>query len=245
MKNNIKKLISLIMACIMIMGISYNVIAVETPTQNTRPVVITKEDIDIGSIDTNTQPIIITEEDIQQYGTETTDEFGNTIIEIPLGTSISEGEFIPEELMSPNHFSLTSHTHEVANLTWMNYSGFVPVTDYAMPGITITKSYDKTFTLSTSITLTGGIEISVVTAQIGVEVGGSYAWGQGESYSVTVPSGYKGRIAYRYDSKMYFFDNKITYYYSFPSYTTVEYHPCSAEGKPLPGGTYYLQIIAI
>lgn len=217
----------------------------------------------------DSQPIQITEEYIQKYGVHTVDENGNAMIEVPLGPSNATGKLISENVplhdkhkihsghnipdkylnnsdtISAQHFCLTPHTHEIVNLRSIAYNNFVPVTKYANPGFTISKSYNRTFTLSTSISLSGGITKGAVSGELGVEVGGSWSWGEGEEYSAVVPSGYRGRIAYRYDSTMYLFDNKTTYVWStMPLHTTVEYDACSAESKP-HSGYYYMQLIAI
>lgn len=207
--------------------------------------------------------IEITEEYIQEYGIHTVDEYGNKIIEIPLGPSFVEGIKYPEipdtddnnvgvhdghsypsNYVTPRHFSLTPHSHEIINLQTVKYSNFIPVTEYAMAGFTVTKEYNRAFDISVSISLEGGITKSQVEGSLGVEVGGTYSWGSGESYSATVPSGYRGRIAYRYYSYLYLFDNKTTYIWSsLPLVTTEEIDACSAESAPYDG-YYYLQLLA-
>ena len=114
-----------------------------------------------------------------------------------------------------------------------------------MAGFTISKEYNETFEINASISLQGGITDSIVESALGVSVGGSYRRGSGESYTATVPSGYRGRIAYRYYSTLYMFDNKTTYVWSStPPVTTEEYDACSAESAPYDG-YYYLQLLAV
>lgn len=208
--------------------------------------------------------IEITEEYIQKYGVHTVDEYGNNIIEVPLGPSVAggikypdapavddnnmgvhEGHSYPDGYVMPRHFSLTPHSHEIINLETIQYSSYIPVTEYALAGFTVTKSYDRAFDISVSLSLEGGITKNQVEGALGIEVGGTYSWGSGESYSAVVPSGYRGRIAYRYYSYLYLFDNKTTYIWSsLPLVTTEEIDPCSAESAPYDG-YYYLQLLAM
>jgi len=210
-------------------------------------------------------PLVITEEYIAEHGIPSTDEFGNDTILIPLGPSTSGGIALPEppeddhdyfsvheehfpenSFITPYHFSLKTHTHKIINLKQGTFSGTVPVTAYAAPGFTVTKHYDETFTISASLELAGGISKSDVEGTLGIQVGGSYTWGSGESYEATVPSGWRGRISYRYYSYMYVFDNETTYFTlptasTPPIVTKVTVDPCSAISKPYDG-FYYLEL---
>lgn len=245
-----KKTLSLLLVFCLIFTLSIPAFAAETntPISKTYPA----------------KEFIITEEYINQFGRHSTDEFGNDIIEVPLcpsqakviekhdykipedtGMGVHEGHAIPDGIDSPKHFSLTPHSHEVVNLSSYIYSGYIPVTAYAAPGFTVTKSYSETAELNASLSLSGGITKGIVEGQLGVSVGGTYSCGQGESYSAVVPSGYRGRIAYRYYSYMYTFDNKTTYIWSsLPLVTTTEYDACYAQGAPYDG-YFYLQLLAI
>lgn len=244
----VKKIVSLICSSAILFGMSTAVFAAE-PTVPT-PVV-------------NSEGVFeVTEKYIEKYGIHTTDEFGNNIIEVPLGSAadivealstneppcdegVHEGHLQPEGIPQTRHFSLTPHSHEVVNVTSAQYSNYVPVTQYAMAGFTISKEYNETFEINASISLQGGITDSIVESALGVSVGGSYRRGSGESYTATVPSGYRGRIAYRYYSTLYMFDNKTTYVWSStPPVTTEEYDACSAESAPYDG-YYYLQLLAV
>lgn len=244
----VKKLIGLILSVSMIFGLSVTAFASESSSTPEPP--------------KNSDGVYeITEEYIEKYGVHTKDEYGNDIIEVPLGPAaditeplssedectegVHEGHSIPDGVVQTRHFILTDHTHEVVNLTSANYSGFVGVTQYAMAGFTITKEYNESFQVNATLSLSGGITKSAVETALGVSVGGSYTRGSGESYSATVPSGYRGRIAYRYYSTLYMFDNKTTYFWSYtPLVTSEEYNACSAETAPYDG-YYYLQLLAV
>lgn len=246
-KKYVKKIVSLICSSAMLLGMSTTVLAAE-PTAPMPPV--------------NSEGVFeVTEEYIEKYGIHTTDEFGNDIIEVPLAPAanvveslsideppcdkgLHEGHSLPEGIPQTRHFSLTPHSHEVVNLTSVQYSDTIPVTQYAMAGFTISKEYNDTFEVNASLSLEGGIPKSTVEAVLGISVGGSYTRGSGETYTATVPGGYRGRIAYRYYSTLYMFDNKTTYVWSsIPPVTTEEYDACSAESAPYDG-YYYLQLLA-
>lgn len=242
-----KKLLALALLASLLLGMTTPVFAADDITPVSNP------------------PFVITEEYIAEHGIPSTDEFGNDTILIPLGPSTSTGVALPEpqeddhdymsvheehfpknNSITPCHFSLVLHTHKIINLKQGTFSGSVPVTAYAAPGFTVTKQYDETFTISTSVELAGGISKKDVEATLGIQVGGSYAWGEKESYSATVPSGWRGRISYRYYSYMYVFDNETTYFTlptasSPPRVTKVTVDPCSAVSKPYDG-FYYLEL---
>lgn len=131
------------------------------------------------------------------------------------------------------------------NLRTVQYSSYVPATEYAMPGFTVTKEYSRSVEVNASLNLVGGISKGYVEGQLGVTVGGSYSRGSSESYSAVVPSGYRGRIAYRYYFHLYLFNNRTTYIWSsFPLVTTEEIDACSAESAPYDG-YFYLQLLAL
>lgn len=242
-----KKIISIILSLAMVLSMSATAFAAE----QTLPMQPANSD---GFIE-------ITEEYIEKYGVHTVDEFGNKIIEVPLGPDMSyisdpittdeevhegihEGHSYPEGMIQPYHFSLTPHSHEVVNVTSVQYSNYIPVTQYAMAGFTISKEYNETVEVNASLNLNGGISKSSVEGSLGVSVGGSYTRGSGESYSATVPSGYRGRIAYRYYSTLYMFDNKTSYIWSsYPLVITEEFDACSAESAPYDG-YFYMQLLA-
>lgn len=244
-----KKVLSIILSLVMLLSMSVPAFAAEAELPNESPQ---------GTV------IEITEEYIEQYGIHTVDEYGNDIIEVPLGPSlvggikhpepsavednnmgVHDGHNYPDGYIMPRHFSLTPHSHEIINLETIQYSSYIPVTEYALAGFTVTKSYDRAFDISVSLNLEGGITKNQVEGKLGIEVGGTYTWGSGESYSAVVPSGYRGRIAYRYYSYLYLFDNKTTYIWSsLPFVTTEEIDPCSAESAPYDG-YYYLQLLAM
>ncbi len=207
----------------------------------------------------------ITDQVIEEYGVVSTDEYGNEIIVIPLGAAnsgtftaapndnpddstigpVHEGHSIPDNIILPRHSNLTPHNHEVTNLSSYTRSTYVPATAYADEGFTVTKEYSRSVEINASLNLNGGITADMVSTQIGVSVGGSYSRGENESYSKTVPDGYKGRIVYYYDCTVYSFTNKTTYYWpnTIPQQITYEYDSCSAEGAPR-NGYFGLQLIA-
>lgn len=249
MKKDLKKLLSVALSTIMVIGMTTTTFAYEQP---------------MPKLPINSDGVIeITEEYIDQYGIRSVDEFGNEIIEVPLGPDLSNavdplttneplcdegvhnGHSLPEDMVQTYHFSLTPHSHEIVNLRSTRYSNYIPVTQYAMPGFTISKEYNRTVEVNASLSLAGGISKGAVEGELGVSVGGSYTRGSGETYSATVPSGYRGRIAYRYNSTLYSFDNKTTYVWSSsPLVTTEEFDPCSAESAPYDG-YFYMQLLSI
>lgn len=244
-----KKLLSFILSASLLLGITTTAFAAD----------------DTNSV--GNSPLVITEDYIAEHGIHDTDEFGNDIILIPLGPSTSdgialptppedehdyfsihEGHFPQTSGITPYHFSLKTHTHKIINLKQSIFSGSVPVTAFAAPGFTVTKSYNETFTISVALELAGGITKGDVEGTLGVQVGGSYSWGSQESYSATVPSGYRGRISYRYYSYLYTFDNQTSYYTlptasSPPVVYNVTVDRCTAVSKPYDG-LYYLELRA-
>lgn len=209
----------------------------------------------------------ITEEIIEEYGIITIDEDGNKIISIPLFpandvTDISnknydsdnniqglvhEGHHVPDNIVLPRHFSLTPHTHTVTDVSSFNLNTFVPATEFARAGFTVTKEYSRGVTVNAALDLSGGISKGDVEAALGVNVGGSYVCGESESYqSPVIPSGYKGRIVYRYTCTVYMFTNKTAYFWpnTIPQLITYEYDDCTAESGPRDG-YFDLQLIAM
>ncbi len=248
-KKHFKKLVSLALTAVMVMGMSVTAFAEEPQTQKYLP-----SDIEE-----------ITEEMIEEYGIVTTDENGNEIITIPLGPAnegatiaapdfnpdddvqgfVHDGHTIPENITLPRHFSLTPHSHEVTNLSSYTLNTFVPATEYADQGFTVTKEYNRSVEVNASLDLNGGISKGDVEAAIGVSVGGSYTRGASESYSQVVPNGYKGRIVYYYTCTVYTFTNKTAYVWpnTIPQLITYEYDDCSAQSAPR-NGYFGLQLIA-
>ncbi len=204
----------------------------------------------------NSSPIEFTKEYIEKHGVRKKDENGKDIIELPLGPSFSNINALPNAAgvddrggYSSKHFSFVPHFHEVINVSKYAYSGFVPVTSYAAPGFTISKSTHTTFNINLALNLNGGITNGIVETALGASLGGAYETGYGESYTAVIPKGYIGRIAYRYCSYMYDFTNKATYihygnppyFVQIPLYMEVQYHRCRGESRPYHG-FYYLQI---
>ncbi len=211
----------------------------------------------------------ITREIIDEYGIDSTDEFGNESIIIPMGPATSgedietsnnnldedfkgyvhDGHVIPDNIIdnvhpSLYHFSLTPHTHEVINLKASSGKWLKPVTSYADEGFTISKEYNKSVVINASLDLKGGISKKTAEASIGFSIGGSYTRGSSETYTKTVPKGYKGRIVYYYECTTYKFTNKTTYIWpnTTPQLITHEYDACSAQGAPR-NGYFGLQLI--
>lgn len=241
-KKHFKKLVGLALAATMVMGMSLATFAAEPDeTRNYLP-----SDIEE-----------ITQDVIDEYGIITLDENGNEVITIPLGPSnsgtdiaapdynpdnnvqgfVHEGHTIPNNVMLPRHFSLTPHSHEVTNLTSSSGKWLVPVTSYADQGFTISKEYSKSVEINASLNLNGGISKGEAEASIGATIGGSYTCGSSETYTATVPKGYKGRIAYYYTCTTYNFTNKTAYVWpnTIPLLITYEYDNCSAQGAPRDG----------
>ncbi len=248
-KKHFKKLISLALAAVMVMGMSVTSFAAEPQTPKYLP-----SDIDE-----------ITDDMIEEYGIVTTDENGDEVIIIPLGPAnegtdiaapdfnpddvdqgyVHDGHTIPENVILPRHFSLTPHSHEVTNLSSYTLNTYVPATAFADQGFTVTKEYNRSVEINASLDLNGGISKGDVEAAIGVSVGGSYTRGASESYSKEVPKGYKGRIVYYYTCTVYTFTNKTAYVWpnTIPQLITYEYDDCSAQGAPR-NGYFGLQLVA-
>lgn len=234
---------SLVLAAIMIMGLSSTVFAQETEIDTDRCIPSNVEEI--------------TEEMIEEYGIRSTDEDGNEIITILFAPSnagtysaepdynpdessegiVHVGHTVPDGINLPRHFSLTPHSHEVTNVSNYTLNTFEPATEWADQGFTVTKEYSRSIEINASLNLNGGISKSSVEAALGVSVGGSYTRGSSESYSKTVPNGYKGRIVYYYSCKVYNFTNKTAYVWpnTIPQLITYEYDSCSASGAPYDG----------
>lgn len=238
-----KKLLSMTLCAVMVMGMGTTAFAAapdETPTK------FLPSDIDE-----------ITDEIIAEYGIVSYDENGNEVITIPMGPSSSgtetpapdydpdsdtqgfvhDGHAIPDNVELPRHFSLTPHSHEVTNLTSSSGKWLVPVTAYADQGFSISKEYSKSVEINASLNLNGGISKDTAEASIGTTIGGSYTRGSSETYTATVPNGYKGRIVYYYTCTTYNFTNKTAYVWpnTIPQLITYEYDACSAQGAPRDG----------
>lgn len=251
LRKSFKKFICFTLSAIMVMGLSTTAFAAEP--ESTTPKYL-PADVDE-----------ITEEIIEEYGIVSFDENGNKIITIPLGPAnygtdiaapdytpdddvfglVHDGHTIPDDIIMPLHFSLTPHSHEVTNLSSYTLNTYEPATEWADQGFTITKEYNRSVEINASLNLNGGISKSAVEAAIGVTVGGSYTRGSSESYSKTVPDGYKGRIVYYYSCTVYTFTNKTAYVWpnTIPQLITYEYDNCSASGAPY-NGYFGLQLVA-
>lgn len=250
-KKHFKKLISVALTAVLAMGMSITTFAQEADTSSTKCLPSDVEEI--------------TEEMIQEYGIVSIDEEGNEVITILFAPSnegtttpapnynldndvkgfVHDGHTVPDNIMLPRHFCLTPHTHEVINLTSSSGKWLIPVTAYADQGFTISKEYSKSVEINASLNLNGGISKNDVEAAIGVSVGGSYTRGTSETYTATVPNGYKGRIVYYYTCTTYNFTNKTAYVWpnTIPQLITYEYDDCSAQGAPRDG-YFGLQLIA-
>lgn len=215
----------------------------------------------INSLATSSTPenqidsINITQEVIDQYGTTVVDENGNEYIEILLGTG---GEIVAsDEIESPlppsddsefcnefhgnntRHWSNIAHTHSVINVSSYVYNTYKPVTQWAQGGFTVSKTYSQGVSITSGLSLNGGISTDIVNASLGISAGATHTRGQSESYSATVPAGYKGRISYRYDIKCYNFTNRTTYSQNWNVWS--DDSACYAEGAPY-NGYFYLQL---
>lgn len=243
MKKSFKSFISLSIAIIMMMAMATTAFAQEAKALEPKCLPSDVEDI--------------TEEMIEEYGIISTDADGNEIITLLFapsneGTSIPapdydpddedqgfvhEGHSMPGNVILPRHFSLTPHTHEVTDLTSFRLNTFEPATEWADQGFTVTKEYNRSVEINASLSLNGGISKGAVEAALGVTVGGSYSRGSSESYSKTVPNGYKGRIVYYYSCTVYNFTNKTTYVWpnTIPVLMTYAYDKCTAYGAPYDG----------
>lgn len=204
----------------------------------------------------------ITEEIIDEYGIVSIDEDGNEIITIPLGPSdsesnietpyhnfddtihdvIHEGHKIPDNIPIPRHYDILVHTHEVINVRSYILNSYAPVTHFADQGFTITKEYSKSAEISVAVNLVGGITKNIVEHSLGITIEKSYSQGSNESYSRTVPNGYKGRIVYYYSSTVYNFTNKTTYYWPEGGFF-YHYDECTVQSAPR-NGYFGLQLIA-
>lgn len=249
-KHPFKKLVSVALSAVMIMGMSVTASA----SNSTNTIKYLPSDVEE-----------ITEDIIAEYGISSIDENGNEIITIPLGEAnigsyveapnydydattqglVHDGHAIPDNIILPRHFSLTPHSHEVTDVSSYTLNTYVPATEFADQGFTVTKELNRTVEVNASLNLNGGISKGAVEGALGVTVGGSYTRGASESYSKTVPNGYKGRIVYYYSCTVYNFTNKTSYVWpnTIPQLITYEYDKCSAQSAPR-NGYFGLQLIA-
>ena len=147
-------------------------------------------------------------------GIQTTDEFGNTIVEIPIAIdkSVVDVETLsPPTQMEPNHWHISPHTHSIENISTYLINDFYPVTSYSTAS-SVSYSMGSSFSISASISTSVGVTEDIVTTTLGGSVTGSSTITADQTYTFNIPSGYKGRIVYRYSYDYYTFDC-VTYWY--------------------------------
>lgn len=187
-----KKIISMCMVTVMAMSIMCVGASAES-------------NISIGNIGDRDNRIEITESDIIEKGIKTVDEYGNEVIEIPIQIDTNNVDLPAEPTVEPYHFHIAPHSHYIENVLKYKVNDFKPLTNYSTAG-TVSYSMGESFELSASISTSVGVTAEVVSAELGSSVTGSRQITASQSYTYDIPSGYKGRIIYRYSYDMYLFD---------------------------------------